>query len=72
VEWRRRAGNAASFIRTQYISSFSHSETASANEITAEAEATLRADPSAARAYWAMSQGDLFLGRYEQSILHLE
>jgi adenylate cyclase len=47
-------------------------DAASANEIIAEAEAALRADPSFARAYWAMAQGEMFLGRYEQSILHLE
>ena len=47
-------------------------DAASANEIIAEAEAALRADPSFARAYWAMAQGEMFLGRYEQSISHLE
>jgi tetratricopeptide (TPR) repeat protein len=47
-------------------------DAASANEIIAEAEAALRADPSFAGAYWAMAQGEMLLGRYEQSISHLE
>jgi adenylate cyclase len=47
-------------------------DAASANEIIAEAEASLRADPSFAGAYWAMAQGEMFLGRYEQSISNLE
>ena len=41
-------------------------DAASANEIIAEAEASLRADPSFARAYWAMANGEMLLGRYEQ------
>jgi adenylate cyclase len=45
---------------------------ASANQVIAEAEATLRADPSYARAYWPMAVGDELLGHYEQSISHLE
>jgi TolB-like protein/Tfp pilus assembly protein PilF len=47
-------------------------DAASANQVIAEAEATLRADPSFARAYWPMAVGDEFLGHYEQSISHLE
>ena len=47
-------------------------DAAAANEIIAEAEATLRADPSFAGAYWAMAQGEMFLGRYEQSMSHIE
>jgi tetratricopeptide (TPR) repeat protein len=47
-------------------------DAASANEIIAEAEATLRADPSYARAYWAMSHGEMLLARYEQAMSHLE
>ena len=44
----------------------------SANHVIAEAEATLRADPSYARAYWPMAVGDELLGNYKQSISHLE
>jgi TolB-like protein len=44
----------------------------SANEIIAEAEASLRADPSFAQAYWAMAKGEMLLGRYEQAMSHLE
>jgi adenylate cyclase len=47
-------------------------DAASANEIIAEAEASLRADPSFARAYWVMAVAEELLGRYEQSISHLE
>ena len=47
-------------------------DAASANEIIAEAEAALRADPSFAGAYWAMAQGEMVLGRYEQSMSHIE
>ncbi len=47
-------------------------DAASANEIIAEAEATLRADPSFAQAYHPMAVGEMFLGRYEQAISHLE
>ena len=47
-------------------------DAASANEIIAEAEASLRADPSFARAYWPMAVGERFLGRYEQAISDLE
>ena len=47
-------------------------DAASANEIIAEAEAALRADPSFAGAYWAMAQGEMALGRYEQSMSHIE
>jgi adenylate cyclase len=45
---------------------------ASANEIIAEGEAALRADPSYARAYWAMSHGEMLLGRYEQAMADLQ
>ena len=47
-------------------------DAASANEVIAEAEASLRADPSFAGAYWAMAVGEQLLGRYEQSIRDLE
>jgi adenylate cyclase len=47
-------------------------DAASANEIIAEAEATLHADPSFARGYFTMAIGDELLGHYEQSISHLE
>ena len=41
-------------------------DAASANEIIAEAEATLRADPSFATAYLPMAVAEVLLGRYEQ------
>jgi TolB-like protein len=47
-------------------------DAASANEVIAEAEATLRADPSFARAYLPMASGGLLLGHYEQAVSHLE
>jgi adenylate cyclase len=47
-------------------------DSASANEIIAEAEASLRSDPSLAGAYWAMAQGEMLLGRYEQGMSNLE
>jgi adenylate cyclase len=47
-------------------------DAASANEIIAEAEASLRADPSFAGAYWAMANGEMLLGRYEQGMSNLE
>ncbi len=47
-------------------------DAASANEIIAEAEASLRADPSFAGAYWAMAEGEMLLGRYEQGMSNLE
>ena len=47
-------------------------DAASANEIIAEAEASLRADPSFAGAYWPMAVGEMLLGHYEQSISDLE
>ena len=47
-------------------------DAASANQVIAEAEAALRADPSYARAYWPMAVGDEFLGHYEQAISDLE
>ncbi len=48
------------------------SDAASANRVIAEAEATLRADPSFARAYWPMAAGEQLLGNYGQSISRLE
>ena len=45
---------------------------ASANEVIAEAEAALRADPSFARAYQPMAVGESLLGHYEQSMSDLE
>ncbi len=47
-------------------------DAASANEVIAEAEATLRADPSFARAYHPMAVGEMVLGRYERSLGDLE
>jgi adenylate cyclase len=47
-------------------------DAASANRVIAEAEATLRADPSFARAYWPLAVGDELLGHYEQSISELQ
>jgi tetratricopeptide (TPR) repeat protein len=47
-------------------------DAALANEVIAEAEASLRADPSYARAYHPMALGEMLLGHYEQSISHLE
>ena len=47
-------------------------DAASANEVIAEAEATLRADPSFARAYHPMAVGEMLLGRYERSMGDLE
>ena len=47
-------------------------DAALANEIIAEAEATLRADPSFARAYLPMAGAEILLGRNEQAISHLE
>ena len=47
-------------------------DAAAANEIIAEAEATLRADPSFARAYLPMAAGEMLLGRNEQAISYLE
>src|ERR1700678_1767370 len=44
----------------------------SANRVIAEAEATLRAAPSFARAYWPMAAGEQLLGNYGQSISRLE
>jgi adenylate cyclase len=45
---------------------------ASATEMISEAEATLRADPSFARAYHPMAVGETLLGRYEQGMSNLE
>jgi adenylate cyclase len=47
-------------------------DAASANEIIAEAEASLRADPTLAKAYQPMAVGEMLLGRHEQAISHLE
>ena len=47
-------------------------DAASANRVIAEAEATLRADPSFARAYWPLAVGDGLLGHYERSISELQ
>jgi adenylate cyclase len=47
-------------------------DAASANEIIAEAEASLRADPSLARAYQPMAVGEMLLGHYEQSMADLQ
>ena len=47
-------------------------DAASANEVIAEAEATLRADPSFARAYHPMAVGEMLLGRHERSMSDLE
>ena len=47
-------------------------DAASANEIIAEAEATLRADPSLPKAYQPMAVGEMLLGHYEQAISDLE
>src|SRR5208282_3983861 len=48
------------------------SDAASANEVINEAEASLRADPSFAQAYFPTADGEMLLGRYEQSMSHLE
>ena len=47
-------------------------DAASANEVIAEAEASLRADHSFARAYHPMAVGESLLGHYEQSMSDLE
>ncbi len=47
-------------------------DTASANEIIAEAEASLRANPSFPWGYWPMAVGEMLLGHYEQSISELQ
>jgi adenylate cyclase len=47
-------------------------DAASANRVIAEAEATLGADPSFARAYWPLAAGEQLLGHYEQSISDLQ
>jgi adenylate cyclase len=47
-------------------------DVASANQVIAEAEATLRADPSFARGYWPLAVGHELLGHYEQAISDLE
>jgi adenylate cyclase len=47
-------------------------DAATATEVIAEAEASLRADPSFARAYHPMADGEMWLGRYEQSISDLK
>jgi adenylate cyclase len=43
-----------------------------ANQVIAEARATLRADPSLAVAYWPMAVGNELLSHYEQAISDLE
>jgi adenylate cyclase len=47
-------------------------DVATANEIIAEAEASLRADPSFPWGYWPMADGDILLGHYEQSMSDLQ
>jgi tetratricopeptide (TPR) repeat protein len=47
-------------------------DAAAANRVIAEAEATLRADPSFARAYWPLAVGEQLLGHYEKSISELQ
>ena len=47
-------------------------DVATANEIIAEAEASLRADPSFPWGYWPMAVGEMLLGHYEQSISDLQ
>jgi adenylate cyclase len=47
-------------------------DAAAANQVIAEAKATLRADPSLAVAYWPMAVGDALLSHYEQAISDLE
>jgi len=47
-------------------------DAASANEVIAEAEASLRADHSFARAYHPMAVGEMLLGRHERSMSDLE
>jgi adenylate cyclase len=47
-------------------------DAASANEIIAEAEASLRANPSFPWGYWPMAVGEMLLGHYEQSISQLQ
>jgi adenylate cyclase len=47
-------------------------DAAAANQVIAEAKATLRADPSLAVAYWPMAVGDELLSHYEQAISDLE
>ena len=47
-------------------------DAASANEIIAESEASLRANPSFPWGYWPMAVGEMLLGHYEQSISELQ
>jgi adenylate cyclase len=47
-------------------------DAASANEIIAESEASLRADASFPWGYWPMAVGEMLLGHYEQSISDLQ
>jgi tetratricopeptide (TPR) repeat protein len=47
-------------------------DAAAANEIIAEAEASLRANPSFPWGYWPMAVGEMLLGHYEQSISELQ
>jgi adenylate cyclase len=63
----------AHYVKTQLIAFRAKpNDATSANEIIAQAEATLRADPSFARAYLAMAFGEELLGRYEQAMSNLE
>jgi adenylate cyclase len=64
---------AAHYVKARLIMfKMKPNDAASANEVIAEAEASLRADPSFAGAYWAMAVGEQVLGRYEQSMSDLE
>ena len=47
-------------------------DAASANEIIAKSEASLRANPSFPWGYWPMAVGEMLLGHYEQSISELQ
>ncbi len=47
-------------------------DAALANEVIAEAKASLRADPSFARAYHPMAVGEMLLGRHEHAMSTLE
>ena len=47
-------------------------DAATANEIIAESEASLRANPSFPWGYWPMAVGEMLIGHYEQSISDLQ
>ena len=47
-------------------------DVATGNEIVAEAEASLRADPSFPWGYWPMADGEMLLGHYEQAMSDLQ